>query len=78
LEKYNEQTWIDISSIPSSIGNLNSQLAPLESLPTSITQLIVICQQCQDAVKNLTTLFKPTPNPFSSSTPYNLEGIESS
>jgi hypothetical protein len=37
-----------------------------------------MCQQCQDAVNNLISLFKPTPDPFSSSTPYNPEGPESS
>jgi prefoldin subunit 5 len=78
LEKSHDQTQIDISSITSSIGNLNSRLSPLKSLPTSITQLIAMCQQCQDTVNNLTALFNSSPNPFSSSTPYNPEGNESS
>jgi hypothetical protein len=40
--------------------------------------LTATCQQCQDAVNTLTALFNPTPDPFSSSTPYNPEGLESS
>jgi peptidoglycan hydrolase CwlO-like protein len=71
LAKDHDQTQSDISSIMSSIGNINSQLTPLKSLPTTITQLTATCQQCQDTMNNLTALLKPTPYPFSSSTPYN-------
>jgi hypothetical protein len=78
LDKANDQTHIDISFITSSITNLNSRLASLKSLPTSITQLTAMCQQCQDAVNNLTVLFKLTPDPFSSSTSYNLDDPKSS
>jgi hypothetical protein len=37
-----------------------------------------MCQQSQEAVNNLTTLFKQAQDPFSSSPPYNPEGTESS
>jgi hypothetical protein len=62
----------------SNVGNLNSQLASLESLPTSITQLTATCQQFQDAMNTFTTLVNSTPDPFSYSTPYNHEGPKSS
>jgi hypothetical protein len=78
LEKDNEKNQIDISSISSSISNINSYLALLESLPTSITQLTSMCQQSQDAVKNLISFSIPTLDPLSSSTPYTLEDHESS
>jgi hypothetical protein len=45
LDKAHDQTHIDIYSITSSIGNLKSWLAPLESLLTSITQLTIMCQE---------------------------------
>jgi hypothetical protein len=45
LDEANQQTRVDISYITSSIANLNSWLASLESLPTSITQLTAMCQQ---------------------------------
>jgi hypothetical protein len=37
-----------------------------------------MCQQSQEAVNNLTTLFKQAQDPFSSAPPYNPEGTESS
>jgi hypothetical protein len=46
LDKAHDQTRSDISSIMSSIGNINSRLASLESLPTSISQLTDTFQQC--------------------------------
>jgi hypothetical protein len=78
LDKVNEKNRKDISDLTSNIASINSHLTPLETLPTTVTNLTAMCQQSQEAVNNLTALFKQAQDPFSSAPPYNPEGIESS
>jgi hypothetical protein len=58
LNKVNEKTKKYISDLTSNIATINFWLITLEELPEAVTHLTAMCQQSQEAMNNLTTMFK--------------------